>query len=332
MLSSALERQQASNLLQRRQVNKELEPIEKRQDSKPIVLMTDSASDLPPEITGEKNIIVIPLTIEIDGQKLRDGEDISPERFYQLLQQSRSFPKTFPPSLEDFQELYCKNIGHADILGIFISKRVSKTCNIAKRAVMNNYSRYQKTRNDNPGMSPKFKIEIVDSNQVSMGTGLLVLEAAERLAAGWSLEIVKAHIQQLARTIQVSFMVDNLEYLARGGQIGRGSAFLGNFLGIKPILGLAEGGIDTKSRFFGGKRGYCKFIEYMKKDLSSLSSNFKIGICHAGAPEKAARIKEMIDYAFPGQHQIISWFGPTVGAHLGPGAVGVAWLSSGETV
>ena len=288
--------------------------------------MTDSASDLPPEIIKEKKIVVIPLNIEIDGELYRDGVDLSSEKFYQLLRNSKSFPKTSPPSQQDFERLYSDYIGHSDILGIFISRRMSKTCDLAKQAIASNYNVYLKKRISNPEMPKRFRIETVDSSQVSMGTGLLVLEALDRIEAGWSLDEVKTHIEKMASVVQVFFMVDNLDYLARGGRIGRGSAFLGNLFGFKPILGMAGGGVDAKSRSFGGKRGQRKLIEYMKKELTGVSSGFRVGICHANAPEKAAVVRDMINDAFPGQSQTISSFGPIVGAHLGPGAVGVAWL------
>ena len=321
---------QTSDLLLKLIAEKAVRPIAVEQSHKSvpaITLVTDSASDLPPELIEGKNIVVIPLNIAISGRKYKDGLDISSEKFYHLLKQSQTFPVTSPPSLLDFQKVFHHHIGRSDILGIFLSKKMSKTFDLAKQAVVSNYNAYLKKRNANPDLPNRFKIEIIDSCQVSMGTGLLVLEASDKIAAGWSFDEVKDHIEEMTQKLKVFFMVDNLEYLARGGRLGRGSAFLGNLFGLKPILGVEEGGVDAKSRSFGGKRGQRKLIEYMKEDLSGVSSNVRFTICHADAPKKAETVKNLVSEAFPDQQQIVSSIGPIAGAHLGPGAVAVGWLA-----
>lgn len=294
-------------------------------DEAPLII-TDSASDIPEELIKKHNIVVVPLTISMNGNNYRDGIDVTPKEFYRLLESTKSFPATSPPTTADFHRIFLENIGKRDILGIFISRGMSKTVEIARQTVRSNLNSYLKERRANQGAGKLIKIELIDSRQVSMGAALLVLEAAERVAAGWPLELVKYHIEELASRVQVYFMVDNLNYLARGGRIGRGMAMVGNLFGLKPILSMAEGGVDAKSRTIGGRWGERRLIEYMKQHTGSEAITLRIGICHADATKKAAAIQQRIEEAFPGQQQIVSYFGPTVGAHIGPGAVGVAWL------
>lgn len=292
-----------------------------------ILLITDSASDIPEELVRERNITVIPLTVKIDGCEYRDGVDISSREFYRLLRSAKTFPVTSPPSGEDFHRLFLDNIAGKDILGIFMSRGMSKTFDLANQATRHNFNSYLRQRRTNPAMAGQFRIELIDSRQVSMGAALLVLEASDKIRAGWPLAKIKSHIEKLIDEVRVFFMVDNLDYLARGGRIGRGAALLGNFFGFKPILGMTGGGVDARSRTFGGGRAQRKLIDYMKDDLRERSAKtIRVGICHADSASKAETVRNLVEQAFPGQEQIVSSFGPTVGSHLGPGAVGVAWL------
>lgn len=324
--SGVLEPQVVTTLLQKLKDEKVIVPLGGGTGGNPIMLITDSAADLPEELIRERNITVVPLTIKIDGREYRDGVDISSRDFYRLLQNSKSFPATSPPTGEEFHRLFQENIADRDILGIFISRGMSKTFDLASQATRTNFNAYLRQRRANPAMDSHFRIDLIDSRQVSMGAALLVLEASDKIKAGWPIERIKSHIERLITEVRVFFMVDNLDYLARGGRIGRGAALLGNFFGFKPILGMTGGGVDAKSRTFGGVRAQRKLIDYMKDDLQDRANTIRIGICHADAADKAATVNELVEQAFPGQERIVSYFGPTVGSHLGPGAVGVAWL------
>lgn len=302
------------------------ELISAKSDASPILLVTDSAADIPAELRKEKGIASIPLSVSIDGKQYLDGIEISSEEFYNALPGAQSFPVTRPPSQNDFHSLFEENIGKKDILGIFISKAMSETCDIATRTKMNNYNSYVKKRLANPEMPKKVTMEFVDSRLVSMGAGLLVLEAADRINDGWPIDKIRRHIDGLIDQVRVIFMVDSLDYLVRGGRIGRGSAMVGKLFGLKPILGMAGGGVNARSRAFGGRRAKQKLIKFMKEDLGDTSRPLRVGVCHANALAKAEGIREAVAEEFSKSEQMISCFGPTVGAHTGPGAVGVAWL------
>ncbi|WP_163335718.1 DegV family protein [Desulfopila sp. IMCC35008] len=292
----------------------------------PIQLITDSASDIPEDMARKRNITIVPLTVSVNGQEYQDGVSITPPRFYSMMAKKGALPVTSPPAPETFHEIFNGHIGQRDILGIFISRKMSNTFDVASQTKMNNYNTYLKQRMAHPQVNKKMQIELIDSRLVSMGATLLVLEAADKIEAGWPLDKIKDLINQRINDVKVFFMVDNLDHLVRGGRIGRGSALFGKLLGFKPILGMAGGGVDAKSKSFGGKRAQGKLIEYMKNDLGGTSQPVRIGICHAGAPEKATTVRNLVQEAFPNQEHYTTYFGPTVGAHTGPGAVGVAWL------
>lgn len=324
--SGILDPQVATTLLQKLRDEKVIVPVGGN-EAKRIMLVTDSAADLPEELARARNITVMPLTITIDGREYRDGVDISSREFYRLLKQAKTFPVTSPPSGEEFHRLFLDHIADHDILAIFISRAMSKTFDLASQATRNNFNAYLRQRRTNPAMDNHFRIELIDSRQVSMGETLLVLEASDKIRAGWPLAKVRSHIESLVDEVRVFFMVDNLDYLARGGRIGRGAALLGNFFGFKPILGMTGGGVDARSRAFGGARAQRKLIDYMKDDLRDRAINkIRVGICHADSAAKAETVKNLVEQAFPNQEHIVSYFGATVGSHLGPGAVGVVWL------
>lgn len=327
--SGILERSQLSSLLSslvaEKIISSQTDDIGGKAPS--ILLVTDSSADLPAELIRERGIVVMPLTVTVDGKSYRDGVDISSQDFYRLLSASSTFPVTAPPTKEDFHRVFAENIGEHDILGIFLSARMSKTFEIAGMAVRTNFNTYLHQRRAYPHLERRFHIELIDSRQVSMGAALLVLEASDKIREGWPLARIKAHIESLSGAVQVCFMVDNLDYLARGGRIGRGAALLGNFFGLKPILGMNGGGVDAKTRTIGGRWGQRKLVEYMREDLAGTGGKIRIGVCHADAPKKAASVQAMLSEVFPGQGQVTSFFGPTVGSHLGPGAVGVAWMA-----
>ncbi len=326
--SGVVDRQSAEQLLLRLVDQKVIVPDDSFPQQERILLVTDSAADLPNALVRERNIAVVPLTVTIDGREYRDGVDLSSQEFYRLLAQSATFPVTSPPSPDAFQQLFLDNIGDKDILGIFLSKGMSKTFDIACQATRNKYNSYLRQRRANPDMDNRFHIELIDSRQVSMGAGLLVLEASDKIKAGWPIAKIKSHIEKLVGEVRVFFLVDDLDYLARGGRIGRGYAFLGNFFGFKPILGMAGGSVDAKSRTIGGRRAQRKLVDYMKDELGNSGKSIRIAICHADCPEKVENIQNMIADALPEQDIMISYFGPTVGSHTGPGSVGVAWLAS----
>ncbi|MSQ41071.1 MAG: DegV family protein, partial [Dehalococcoidia bacterium] len=186
-------------------------------------IVTDSTADLPREVVQRLGITVVPLNLHFSTQVYRDGVDIQAEEFYRRLVTANPLPTTSQPAVGAFVECYQALADTGEpVVSIHVASKLSGTYNSAFQA------------REQVGTS--MFIEVVDSQTASMGLGLIVLAAAEAAAAGASLEeVLHATREAVART-RVLFMVDTLEYLQRGGRIGKAQAFLGSVLNIKPIL------------------------------------------------------------------------------------------------
>lgn len=173
-------------------------------------------------------------------------------------------------------------------------------------------------------------MEFIDSRLVSMGTGLLVVAAAAKVKEGWSLPEIKEYIEQLRAKIGIYLMVDNLDHLVRGGRIGMASAMVGKLLNFKPLLGMQNGTIVPQAKTMGSKRAYKKIIEFMEIELKGRTAPFRAAVCGAEADEETEILIAMVKKSFPEIEVIRSDFGPGVGTHTGPGALGIAFMAAGE--
>lgn len=291
-----------------------------------ILIVTDSAADIPKEVLDSLNIVVVPLHVYIDGQHYLDGVDIIADDFYKNIDQSADFPKTAPPTEEDFHQVFLDNIGAYDILGIFLSGKMSQTFNVASKTKMNNYGRYIRERAASPGRSKKFQLDFVDSHMVSMGTGLLVVEAANKAKEGWSFNEIKKHIEEIREQVGIYLMVNSLDHLVRGGRIGKATAMVGKLLDFKPLLSMEQGGIVPRAKSMGVKRAHKRIIELIKDQVPDLQTPMQVAVCSAGVSDDAALLVEMVKNVYPDLEVITSDFGPGVGTHTGPGAIGIAFL------
>lgn len=299
-----------------------------KENTNQIVILTDSAADIPSELLDSGIIRIIPLHVIIDGHHYLDGIDISSKAFYPKLKAAREFPKTAPPSEEDFHQIFMEHIGTADILGIFLSGNMSQAVNLANKTKMKFYYSYMRARAASPGKPKRFHMEFIDSKLVSMGTGLLVIEAAAKVKEGWAVPEIKKHIEHLRERMGIYLIVDNLDHLVRGGRIGMASAMVGKLLNFKPLLGMQNGSIFPKAKIMGSKRAYKKIIELMEEELKSRTIPLRASVCSAGADDEAEILSEMVQKTFPDVEIIRSDFGPGVGTHTGPGALGIAFLPS----
>jgi DegV family protein with EDD domain len=292
-------------------------------------IITDSTADLPQEmIEAYDNLTVVPITVRLDGQTYRDGFDISPRRFYERLKQSKSVPETFPPTPEEFYPVFEGIVGDADILGIFLSRALSDTAANARIAV-DRYSdayRIRRRSRDSGGSIPR--ISVLDSRAVSLGMGLLVAMAADKAAAGASLDEVRDQVAAAMPSLRIFFAVDALGHLRRGGRLGKGRTMVGRMLGIRPILGVRKGELVHVDQAMGEAKVPELLAEWVHWSLPDPAIPLQVGIMHAQAPERADRLKAALMSRFDCRRVTVSQIGPAVGAHCGPGAVGVAVLSA----
>jgi DegV family protein with EDD domain len=268
-------------------------------------IVTDSTCDLPADVIARHGITVVPLTILWDDQELLDGVDIDAPAFYERLKKSATLPKTSQPSTDRFIDAY-RSLPEGDgIVSVHISSRMSGTINSATSA------REQ--------LGPERRIELVDSEHVSLGLGAVVLAAAEAAAGGASVDEVAAAARAAIPRIHVVALVDTLEFLRRGGRIGRARSLLGSLLSIKPILHIHEGEMAPLDRV----RTYNRAVDRLVRAATEDPDLERLYVAAGGDDAAAAALAERIRPLLPGVDIHVGRIGPIVGVHAGPGVLGV---------
>ena len=283
-------------------------------------LVTDSTCDLPQELAEQWGLTVIPCNVHIDDEVFKHGLDIGPDEFYRRLVSSTRLPTTAQPSVNDFLQVYkalCDG-GH-DVVSIHLSEKFSGTLNSAMQA------REAISSAQSGGEGRSERIEIIDSQMASMGLGLVALAAAEIVKTGASCDQVVAQVQSCLPRTHCYFLLDTLEYLQKGGRIGKARAFLGTLLSIKPILAIKDGEAHPVERVRTRERGLQRLVEI----IQGLGPVERLSILHSTAPDDAEALKVRLTGLAPEGEIIMSRFGPVVGTYLGPGALGVSVMSSG---
>ncbi|HHY36751.1 MAG TPA: DegV family protein [Firmicutes bacterium] len=272
-----------------------------------IRIVCDSTADLPGHLVEEYGIHIVPLKVHFGEEEYRDGVDITAGEFYQKLQTSPVLPTTSQPSPGEFVEVY-RNLleqGVDTIISIHISAQLSGTHHSAEVA---------------KAMLPEADIEVIDSWQASTVLGVLVLEAARAARAGKSKEEILDLVRRLRERIRVFFMVDTLEYLQKGGRIGKAQAFLGSMLNIKPILTLEKGVIVPAAKVRGRAKAMEQLLAKMEAAIGTGRQRL-MAMMHAANPEGMAELEEKARERWQPQEIIISTVGPVIGTHVGPGTL-----------
>jgi DegV family protein with EDD domain len=275
-----------------------------------VCVVTDSTSDIPPETREELGIHVVPLKVIFGDEEYIDGVTMQAAEFYTRLVDD-VFPTTSQPSPGEFMEMYAGLLERFDgIVSIHISAELSGTVDSATQA---------REQMEGAGKA----IRIVDSRSASMGIGLVVLEAARAAQAGGDLDAVAELAEELVPRTGVIFLLDTLEYLRRGGRIGPASAFLGTLLRFRPLLHIDEGIVKPLERPRSRRRG----IERIRAHMESVGALHSAAVIAANDPVGAADLAQAINDLIPGEVPAMSTIGPVIGAHAGPGVIGVAYLT-----
>jgi DegV family protein with EDD domain len=291
-----------------------------------VQIVTDSTADLPADLAGAHGIDVVPLTVAFGTESFRDRVDLQPGQFYALLQSKKAHPATSPPTGDQFAGRYAEWLsqGH-DVVSIHLSSRLSKTCDNAgagaTAALARNGANGANGGGGQGNAAPT--VSVVDSGQVSLGLGLLALFAARMAARNESAPEIRRRLLNLAPRIHTLFVVDTLEYLARGGRIGRARALVGGLLGIKPILGVVEGEVAPVDRVRGGRAAHPRILEILKGRVDP-GRPVIAGVSHGNAPAWADRLEKLLREAFAVSELIQAEVGPVVGTHAGPGVVAIS--------
>ena len=269
-------------------------------------IVTDSSADLPADLVQQHGITVLPCYVLVDDQTFKDGVEIKPDDFYRRLQADGRFPTTAQPTVADFQEVYRGLAGQGDqVLSIHVSGKLSGTLNSAEQA---------KASLDGE------EIEIVDSQLASIPLGLAVLAAATTASEGGSLQEVAEKVRQGLSLHHGLFALDTLEYLHKGGRIGKARAFMGSVLHVKPILRLQDGEAHPVERPRNRERAMRRLVEL----ASELAPVRRLAVIHSTDPDRMATLKQDLTGLLPADQIIEARFGSTLGTYIGPEALGVA--------
>ncbi|MDM8521811.1 DegV family protein [Desulfococcaceae bacterium HSG8] len=299
--------------------------VEAKREAK-VQLVTDSTADLPPSIIGERHIISLPISVS-PGQKVWSGRSgRTSENSRQMLKISRTFPTSASPSVNDFHHLFRKIAPDKDVLAIFLSGKISRTFENALAAREKNFDDYLRQRQQKYLEEQTCRIEILDSRLVSLGLGMLVVEASDKIEEGWPVEKVRRHIEKLIPTVRIFFVIDTAGYLHQKGQMGRVRAMMGWLMGMKPILSIWNGEVTAIDQVRGGKSARQRVSELIRWSMDDSSLPLKIGIMHTDMPKWAAQMKELLESQLDCRDIMVSHVGASAGSYCGPGTVAVAYF------
>ncbi len=270
-----------------------------------VAIVTDSTADIPAQLARTRSITVVPLTLHFEGRSLLDGVDIKPSEFYRKLPNATTHPTTSQPSPGRFAETYAELLSnHSEVVSIHISEKLSGT--------------YASAVQGAEVTDPK-RVHVLDSELVSMSLGLLTLAASELASQGATAETVIERMTAMREQVQTYFSVATLEFLRRGGRIGRASALLGSVLQVKPVLCIRDGLVTPLERVRTFDRALNRVVE-LTRDVDR-GKGLCVIVGHADAETDAQRVAHELEPI--AETLMIQPLGPVVGAHAGPGVVGV---------
>lgn len=276
-------------------------------------IVTDSSSDIPPATARELGITVVPLHVEFAGKSYLDGVDLDVDEFYGKLLSEPTAPKTSAPSAAVFANTYDRLARETDeIVSLHISSKLSATYGAAVAG--------------RQAMRTSCTVEVLDSRSASIALGLLAIEVAKVALAGARLGETKRMLERdIPRTHQFGFL-DTLEYLYKGGRIGRVQCFLGSMLDVKPVLFLGQGEVYPMHRV----RSAARALDSLCRLVEGFHSINEMAVAHTTAPEGLQALVERLSCIFPEERLYRVRSGATIGTHVGPRAATVA-LIQGET-
>jgi DegV family protein with EDD domain len=274
-------------------------------------VVLDSTADFPEAPSRYPNFRIVPLYVRFGAESFRDYVEITPDRFYERLAHAPDLPTTSQPTPADFQAVYEELAPNYErILSIHISSTLSGTFASAQAAAAT------------IGES----VRVIDSRTASASLAMLALGVQRRLERGTTDDEIDAFVERYRHEHTLLFTVNTLEYLAKGGRIGRAAKLAGNLLNVKPILTIRDGEVVPLKKVRGNHKAFAEFRELFVS-TSTDSPNLKVGIAHAAAPERLAALRALVEHERPhAEIEIATTLGAVVGTHAGPGTVGFFWF------
>jgi len=277
-----------------------------------IKIVTDSAADLPAILTEEMDITVVPVYLRFGEEIYRDRVDISEEEFYQRLLYDPVHPNTTQPSPQDFTSVYDKISQESDgIISIHITSKLSGTYNSAvkgKEMVIN-----------------QCPIEVVDSQTVSIATGLIVIQASKMAQSGMSRQEILDEVDKIIPNTHMLILFDTLKYLVKGGRVGKAKALLGSVLSVRPLLTVRDGELVPSGQVRTRSKGIDRLLDFVK----TATEIQDLAILHSTTADEAQALAERTSPIFPREQTIMARLGPGLGVHGGPGILAIALREKG---
>lgn len=277
-------------------------------------VVIDSTADLPDYAERFANLRMVPLTVRFgDEPDLRDHVDLDADAFYARLALAPEPPRTSAPAPQAFADCYEGLLagGYEHVVSVHISGSLSATVQSARLAA--------EPLGD--------RVTVIDARTASAGTALCALGVEALLARGTTVAEVVDYGERFAREVHCNFSVETLDYLQRGGRIGRAQALVGGLLGVRPILGLVDGDVVAVARVRGTSKVLATMLDQFEQG-SPVDGPIRVAIAHAQAPEQAATLAREIRGLRPqAQIELVVPLGPVIGTYGGPGTIGLVWVA-----
>src|SRR5260221_1549035 len=274
-------------------------------------IVLDSTADYPEGPERFANWRVVPLYVRFGDESFRDYVELGPHEFYERLRRAAELPTTSQPTPGDFLATYEELAEYDRILSLHIPLKLSGTVESARRA--------------GKGLGGG-SVRAIDSGTVSAGLAMLALAVQRRLELGTTDEEVDTLVARFRRDSRIVFTVDTLEFLAKGGRIGKAAAMAGTLLNIKPILAIEQGEVVPLKRVRGAHKAFLAFVEAFEQGSVDRPS-LRVGIADADAPERRAPVRQPLPRAPPPARVAIETsLGAGVGTHPGPGPARFFWV------
>jgi DegV family protein with EDD domain len=275
----------------------------------PVKIVTDSVADIPAEVIAELGITVIPILVRFGEETYRDGIDMTTDQFFERLVKSDVMPTTAVPSLDLFARTYAKLEEETDeILVIMLSSELSGIYNAAVQSASL--------------VEGDCRIEVIDSGCAVMAQGMVVIRAAQAARDGASLDEILEIVRRDLTRVEIRAAFDTLEYLKRGGRIGKAAALMGSMLKINPIVALKDGVVEPAGR----ARSRAKAMDNLFDFVAGYSNIEGLAVEGGACPEDVDNLVERLGAIFPKERIYRSRVTPVIGAHTGPGLILVAVL------
>jgi DegV family protein with EDD domain len=278
-------------------------------------IVLDSTSDYPDAPARFPNMRLVPLYVRFGDDTYRDYVDLGPTEFYEKLRVSPVTPATAQPTPQDFVTVYEELAGYERIYSLHVSAKVSGTFQSAELAA-------QETGGD--------KVRVVDTATASLAIAMLSHAIQRRLARGTTDEEIAQLVERFHAHCDVLFTVETLEYLQRGGRIGKAQAIAGGLLNLRPVLGVEDGVVVAVARVRGRQKALAEF-ERRFAEATTDEPGLRVAIAHAEAEDWVGTLSELAWRVRPGAEiEFTSTLGAVVGTHAGPGAVGFFWFQDAD--